>query len=188
MQPAMDILARDHNQGVPVWFLGALSMVKLTVEQTGGAFSLIEDVLPPGRDTPYHVHHHDDETFFILEGEATFFSGEKRIHGGPGCTIFLPREIPHGFKAETAAHLDHDDAGRLRPFRCRSRRAGHLAHAAAATRARFSQADDAGGKIRNRYSRAAARVKPSGFLVASVTFGQGHLGKVHFGTSLYEDS
>ena len=41
----------------------------------------------------------------MLEGEATFVSGAKRIQCGAGSTIFLPRGIPHGFRADTAAKI-----------------------------------------------------------------------------------
>jgi hypothetical protein len=39
-------LARE--EGRAVWFLGTLVIVKATGEQTGGAFGLIDNVMPAG--------------------------------------------------------------------------------------------------------------------------------------------
>jgi len=36
MTPDLKILAQHNNQGQPFWFLGALSLIKLSSEQTGG--------------------------------------------------------------------------------------------------------------------------------------------------------
>jgi len=101
----LKILAQHAGEGTAYWFLDALSVVKLSSAQTGGAFALIEDHLPAGRATPYHVHRHEDETFYLLDGEFTFFSGTHRFTAGAGATIFLPRNIPHGFRADTAGRM-----------------------------------------------------------------------------------
>jgi mannose-6-phosphate isomerase-like protein (cupin superfamily) len=49
--------------------LRSLWTVKASAEQTGGRFSLIEELAPGGAATPLHVHREDDETFYVLEGE-----------------------------------------------------------------------------------------------------------------------
>ena len=105
MNAPLQIVASHGGQGTPIWFLGALSYIKLSSEESGGTLSIIEDHLPPGRATPYHVHHHDDETFYIREGTATFFSGTEKFQATAGAVIFLPKNIPHGFRADTAAHI-----------------------------------------------------------------------------------
>jgi len=101
----LEILIHAGDQGQPYWFLDALSIVRLSGAETGGTFSLIEDRLPAGRATPFHVHRREDETFYVLEGEFTFFDGKRKISGGPGTTVFLPRDIPHGFRADTAGRM-----------------------------------------------------------------------------------
>jgi quercetin dioxygenase-like cupin family protein len=105
MSPDLRILAQQADDGEPFWFLNALSIIKLSGKQTGGSFALIEDRLPAGRDTPYHLHQHEDETFHLLEGEMTFFSGSDKFTAGAGSTVFLPRGIPHGFRANTAGRV-----------------------------------------------------------------------------------
>ncbi len=105
MSPDLQILAQHANDGEPFWFLNALSIIKLSGKQTGGSFALIEDRLPVGRDTPYHLHQREDETFHLLEGEMTFYSGSDKFTAGAGATVFLPRGIPHGFRAETPGRV-----------------------------------------------------------------------------------
>ena len=90
-------LAREEGQAV--WFLGALLVVKATGEQTGGACGLIEHLLPPGAASPYHVHRNEDEAYYVVEGEMTFYVGEKRIEaGGTGPARMLLFNTPAGFE------------------------------------------------------------------------------------------
>jgi quercetin dioxygenase-like cupin family protein len=101
----LELYALHREEGPAVWFLDTLTLVKATGEQTGGAFGLIEQVLPAGFGSPYHVHHAEDETFYLLEGEATFISGGHRFKATAGSYVFLPREIPHGFKVDAPSRL-----------------------------------------------------------------------------------
>jgi quercetin dioxygenase-like cupin family protein len=87
----------------PLWFLGALTFVKARSEATGGAFGLIEQLIPAGFASPYHVHHLEDEAFYILEGQVSFVCDGQWSKAGPGSYIFGPREIPHGFKVDGAS-------------------------------------------------------------------------------------
>jgi quercetin dioxygenase-like cupin family protein len=92
------ILTREEGQAV--WFLGTLMLFKATGEDNGETFSLIEQVLPPGFAPPLHVHHAEDEAFYVLDGELTFVCGEHRWHAEAGAFVYLPKEIPHGFLVE----------------------------------------------------------------------------------------
>lgn len=87
-----------HEEGEATWFLGTLMTVKATGATTGGAFGLIEQELPAGFATPLHIHHGEDEAFYILEGEITFRCGARTLIAGPGAFVFLPKEIVHGFQ------------------------------------------------------------------------------------------
>ena len=65
--------ALAHDEAQALWFLGnVLTRVKATGEQTGGAYGLIDQVVPAGFASPWHVHHAEDETFYVLEGAITF--------------------------------------------------------------------------------------------------------------------
>lgn len=88
------------NGSNPSWFLGNQVWQRADSAQTGGALGLIEQLVPPGLGSPYHVHHQEDEAFYVLEGEIRFFSGDRSWVLGPGGFAFLPRDIPHGFRTE----------------------------------------------------------------------------------------
>jgi quercetin dioxygenase-like cupin family protein len=96
-------LARE--EGRPFWFLDTLIYVKATGEKTGGALGLIEQVLPAGSETSYHVHHAEDEYWYVLEGQVTFISEERRIEAAAGSFVFMPRDIPHGLRTRTSARM-----------------------------------------------------------------------------------
>ena len=89
-----------REEGQSIWFLGTLMTLKATGEQTNGAYGLIEQVLPPGFAAPFHIHHNEDEAFYLLEGEATFTCGDQTMKAIPGSYIFFPRDIPHWFCIE----------------------------------------------------------------------------------------
>ena len=48
-----------------------------------------------------HVHHREDEGFYILEGELTFYVGEQTIKALPGSYLFGPKDVPHAFAVDS---------------------------------------------------------------------------------------
>ena len=91
--------AVNTREDAVVRFLGVPTAIRATGETTSGAFGLIEQsMIPPGFVTPYHVHHLEDEAFYILEGEVAFICDGHWLKAGPGAYVFGPRGIPHGFK------------------------------------------------------------------------------------------
>jgi len=88
------------GEGQPVWFTNNLMVVKATAQSTAGACGLIEALSPAGPGPPLHVHHREDEAFWILEGHLTVRCGERIFAAGPGSYTFLPRDIPHTFAVE----------------------------------------------------------------------------------------
>ena len=53
--------------------------------------------MPPGFGSPYHVHHREDESFYVIEGEVAFVVDGQWHYAGPGTFVHGPRDIPHGF-------------------------------------------------------------------------------------------
>ena len=80
--------------------MGTLVIVKATSEQTGGAFGLIDNLMPGGFASPYHIHRNEDESFYVVEGEMTFYVGEEKVNARTGAFVYGPRGIPHGFEVE----------------------------------------------------------------------------------------
>jgi len=88
------------DDGAAYWFLGTLMIIKATGEDTGGAFTLFEQLAPPGFGPPLHVHHREDEPFFVLEGRARFRCGDREFVMESGGYVFLPKGVPHAFRIE----------------------------------------------------------------------------------------
>jgi quercetin dioxygenase-like cupin family protein len=93
-------LLNELDENRARWFLGSRVWLRAAAAQTGGALGLIEQLVPPGLGSPYHVHHQEDEAFYVLAGEIRFFSRGSSWVLGPGGFAFLPRGIPHGFRTE----------------------------------------------------------------------------------------
>jgi quercetin dioxygenase-like cupin family protein len=92
-------LAVSSDEGEARWWFGTLAVIKTTASETGGHLTIIDVTNPPGFEAPLHVHHRDDEGFWILEGEATFQVGDTTIEGSAGDYLFGPRDIPHRYTA-----------------------------------------------------------------------------------------
>jgi quercetin dioxygenase-like cupin family protein len=83
------------------WFLNNLHILLAKSESTGGAYSLIHLTASPGFETPYHLHHTEDEAFYVLDGKFTFICDGKKTVLGAGGYIFLPRGVPHGMRCSS---------------------------------------------------------------------------------------
>jgi mannose-6-phosphate isomerase-like protein (cupin superfamily) len=77
---------------------GELVTCKVTSDRTGGAYSLFEVTTQPGEGPPPHVHHREDECFYVLEGEYEFLSGEGIIRVGAGSLLCVPRGALHAHR------------------------------------------------------------------------------------------
>ena len=84
----------------PVWFLGNLMVVKATAQSTNGEYGLLESWIPVGASPPLHVHHREDETFWVIEGALTIRCGAETYQARAGSYIFLPRGVPHTFRVD----------------------------------------------------------------------------------------
>jgi quercetin dioxygenase-like cupin family protein len=78
-----------------------LATIKASSEQTGGRYSMVEILAPDGYGSVVHVHHREDEGFYILEGEMNFYVGDQMIKAHPGSYLFGPRDVPHAFTVES---------------------------------------------------------------------------------------
>ncbi len=93
------------QEGQAIWFLGTLAIIKAKSEQTQQAYSLHVEVVPPGAEPPAHLHRHQDEAFYVLEGEVSVRCGEQAWRGGAGTFVFLPQGVPHAYKVEGSTPL-----------------------------------------------------------------------------------
>ena len=93
--------AYEPGEGEALWWIGMLATIKASAEQTGGRYTLVEVLAPDGFASPLHVHHTEDEAFWILEGEMTFYVGDQTIKAHTGSFLFGPKEVPHAFAVDS---------------------------------------------------------------------------------------
>jgi quercetin dioxygenase-like cupin family protein len=85
------------NAGETLWFNNDLLTFKATGAQTGGAFLLVEELAARGKATPLHAHREEEETFYVLEGEALFhIDGSERVVSAGGFAS-VPPGVPHAY-------------------------------------------------------------------------------------------
>jgi uncharacterized RmlC-like cupin family protein len=58
--------------------------------------------IPAGYMPPLHVHHAEDEGFFVLAGEVTLFMPEGEVHLAEGDFFLAPRGVPHTYRVGDA--------------------------------------------------------------------------------------
>jgi quercetin dioxygenase-like cupin family protein len=100
-------IALGPKEGESLWFLGSHASIKASADTTAGRVAVIEHLTPRGLGSPLHVHHHEDEWFYVIEGELTVWVGGRVINAPAGSFVYCPRDIPHTFtvSSETARYL-----------------------------------------------------------------------------------
>ncbi|MDP2711850.1 MAG: cupin domain-containing protein [Solirubrobacteraceae bacterium] len=80
-------------------FLGSRARILIGAEQTDGRFSLIDMIeVPAGHMPALHVHHAEDEIFYVVDGEVTLYLPGRQIDCRPGDCVLAPRGIPHAYR------------------------------------------------------------------------------------------
>jgi quercetin dioxygenase-like cupin family protein len=95
--PGIDPVSVASGDGEARWWSSGLAVIKATAADTGGQMTILEITEPPDKAAPLHVHHGEDEGFWILDGSATFEVGEHTIQGRAGDYLFGPRDVPHRY-------------------------------------------------------------------------------------------
>lgn len=100
-QHAVKPLLVRSGEGEARWWFGSLAVIKATAGDTAGQLTVVEVTESPGAEAPLHVHHRDDEAFWILEGDVIFEVGDLTIEAHTGDFVLAPRDIPHRFTVGT---------------------------------------------------------------------------------------
>ena len=89
-------VAADEGLADLWWKTGRLR-VKASGAETQGAFSQVEVDDPQGCAPPMHIHHGEEETFYVVDGEVTVFADGERIDLSAGDYAFVPRGVDHAY-------------------------------------------------------------------------------------------
>jgi mannose-6-phosphate isomerase-like protein (cupin superfamily) len=92
------VVSKDQDRfGAPIRFLNGRLDTKVSSRDTGGAFCMIDTLRLRRGGPPLHLHHDQDELFFVLEGQFRFRIGDDLHEVGPGDFLFGPRRVQHAF-------------------------------------------------------------------------------------------
>ena len=84
------------------WFLSLPTWIRASGAQTAGTFSLVEQLIPPGFASPWHIHHNENESFYVIDGKVIVVVENRSVTLSAGDCAFGPCGIPHGFRIEGA--------------------------------------------------------------------------------------
>jgi len=96
------------NDAKADYWNGAYYKTILSLEQSGGAMSIVDSVVDPGGGPPRHIHENEDEIFVTLTGRCRFWLNGAEFECGPGETAFVPRGAEHTYAIvgdEPSRHL-----------------------------------------------------------------------------------
>jgi quercetin dioxygenase-like cupin family protein len=94
---AQNAIALQPGDGEALWFMGFLATIKASAEGTAGRVAVIHHLGPQHAGSPLHVHHRENEWFYILDGELTIWVGGQVIRAPAGSFVFGPQGTPHTF-------------------------------------------------------------------------------------------
>jgi quercetin dioxygenase-like cupin family protein len=114
VEAGQDRLGETHSLG-----FSTILFKVLPRETSDGLFVIEHKGLGHG-GPPVHFHLHQDEWFYVMEGEVLFQLGSERKRLGAGESVLGPRGVPHGFVGvgEKPAHMviAFTPAGKMEAF------------------------------------------------------------------------
>lgn len=90
-------IVRDHDTGEALWFNNDLLTFKATGAQTDGAYLLLEEIARQGKVTPLHAHPAEQETFYMLDGEAIVHLDGNQRSLRAGDLVSVPPGLRHAY-------------------------------------------------------------------------------------------
>ncbi len=115
------VRAGEDRTGQPRTVFGGLRIdAKVTPADTAGDLYVIQHSDSEKGGPPRHVHHAQDEWFYVLDGAYRVVVGEETFELGPGDSVLAPREVPHVWahvgEGEGRLILAFQPAGQMEAF------------------------------------------------------------------------
>ena len=89
---------KSPGQGELLSVMGIDITVKLSGEDTGDAYSIVELSMPPGNGPGMHIDTRWDESWYVIEGTFEFYLGGEQIEAVAGNFAYARKGIPHSFR------------------------------------------------------------------------------------------
>lgn len=86
-----DRLGEHHTIGV------SSTDFKVLTKDSGGGLFIFEHTNYKKGGPPRHLHHNEDEWFYVIEGQYIAEVGSEHFQLKPGDSLLAPREVPHAW-------------------------------------------------------------------------------------------
>ncbi len=93
-------LLRRPGEGPSVWSLGGRFTIKLEDALAEGRWALVEALAFRSTEPPLHIHYREDEAWYILEGQMTFYVDGEAFLAPTGSFVLAPMGLPHTFTVD----------------------------------------------------------------------------------------
>src|SRR5258708_22470826 len=91
--------AGSHKKLSPIIsVLGEIINFKITGEETGDSLCVAEVMAFPHNGPPPHIHHREDESFYVIDGAFSFLLGDRTFEAGPGFFRHVPKGTLHTYQ------------------------------------------------------------------------------------------
>jgi len=99
----VSLIIRGPQEGPTYTVAGDLYRFLAEGRETGGNLFVFQATIPPGGGPPPHIHRREDECFYILKGQLTFYviDENRSYQAEPGSFVHLPKGRLHRFANET---------------------------------------------------------------------------------------
>lgn len=87
----------EHDAAEALWELGILGFIKGDSHRTANTFCMVEFLQGVGFATPLHVHHTQDEIFYVLDGTMHGVCDDAEWFAHKGAFVWLPKGSVHGW-------------------------------------------------------------------------------------------
>lgn len=96
---ARNVTQLPPREGKLMWVLGDLYRFMARGGDTGGTYALVETTATPGLPgPPPHIHHNEDEAFYVLGGEVELMVDGATSTAGAGSFVNIPKGTLHTFR------------------------------------------------------------------------------------------
>jgi mannose-6-phosphate isomerase-like protein (cupin superfamily) len=91
------VAAKEDRYQEELLIMGRSFDLKVSSRDTGGGFCIYDTIRRSKGGPALHLHHSQEEWFYVIRGEFIVQVGNETMHLNPGDSALAPRRIPHAF-------------------------------------------------------------------------------------------